>query len=186
MKKTVVINIIGGPGIGKSIITAKVFALLKELGFLTEIVLEKAKETVWKKKFKKLNNQYKTSKKQYKSFKLYNHNVNFIVTDGSLLHGLVYNKININNISNKEKTEKKIIKWFNEFDNIVFYLKRNKKIKFEQQGRIQNLKEAKKIDKLLLNELLSNEIKFNLINVNKKCYKKIVDITLLENEIKRK
>jgi len=172
--KTYIINIVAGPGVGKSTIAAIIYALLKKEKYHTEIILEKAKQLVWKKNFEKLNNQYYLSQKQKKLLKLYQNKVKFIVTDGSLFHGIIYNKINPDNTSNIKKTEKAILKWWNEFNNIVIYLKRNKNIPYDTKGRIQNLKEAKKIDKLILKKLNKYNIKYKKIKINNKCEKTIL------------
>lgn len=54
-RKTCVINIIGGPGLGKTTMAALIFANLKKKGFIVEYVQEYAKKLVWQKKFSKLN-----------------------------------------------------------------------------------------------------------------------------------
>ena len=46
-KNTLVVNLIGGPGAGKSTTMAGVFSKLKSLGVDAEMVSEFAKELVW-------------------------------------------------------------------------------------------------------------------------------------------
>ena len=50
--KTVVINLFGGPGCGKSTIAAELFAILKKQGYEVELVTEYAKDKVWEESLK--------------------------------------------------------------------------------------------------------------------------------------
>lgn len=158
--KSKIVNFISGPSVGKSVFTASTFIEMKVRGHSAEIVPEFAKKLVWEKEFELLNNQYFVSHQQYKSIKSVNGAMPFIITDGSLLHGLVYNKINKENTSNIEKTEKAILNWFNEFDNLVIFLERNNSFPYEMAGRLQSEKEARDIDALLEKELLLHGIPF--------------------------
>jgi len=162
---TKIINIVSGPGTGKSTLTGLIFAYLKIYGFSAEIVSEYAKQLVWLEKLELLNNQYHISFLQYNLFKSINNKVEYIITDGSLLHGLVYNETNLDNVSNVQKTEEHILKWFHQFNNITLFLERNKNVDYEQTGRIQDLEEALKIDQLLLNKLNQHSIPFKTISL---------------------
>lgn len=46
-EKTIVVNLIGSPGTGKSTIASELFAKMKWEGFDVELVSEYAKELVW-------------------------------------------------------------------------------------------------------------------------------------------
>jgi len=157
--KTYLINLLGGPGIGKSVIAAFLFVKLKLLGYSAEYVQEYAKELVWTKDFETLNNQYYVTNKQYKIFSKMNGVVDFVVTDGTILHGLYYNRHNIDNTSNINKTEEFILKYHNEFNNINIFLKRGD-FEYEQHGRIQTEKEAKEIDVILQHMLGLHKIPY--------------------------
>ena len=109
MPKTYVINIIGAPGVGKTTISALLFARLKLRGYICEYVQEYAKKLVWIKDFDSLNNQYHVTKKQYELLHQIDGHVNFIVTDGPLIHGIYYNKYNKDNISNIDKISPSLI-----------------------------------------------------------------------------
>ncbi len=151
--KTKIINILGGPGIGKSLISYRLASEMKLKGYTCEFVREYAKHLVYLEDFETLSNQHQVSKEQYKLFKAINGKVQYIITDGSLLHGLYYNRYDENNISNIEKTEKRILEYYNEFDNINIYLIRNENATYEQNGRIQTEEESKTIDNVLKKQL---------------------------------
>ena len=162
MVKTYVINIIGAPGVGKTTISALLFARLKLRGYICEYVQEYAKKLVWMKDYDSLNNQYHVTKKQYELLQQIAGHVNFIVTDGPLIHGIYYNKYNKDNISNIDKTEKYILDSFNKFNNINIVLDRVNRVnrKYETEGRIQTEDEAKDIDIILKHLLKINSIKY--------------------------
>jgi hypothetical protein len=140
-----VINLIGGPSTGKSLTAFLLFAKLKLAGSVVEYVPEYAKKLVWAKKFSILNEQYYVSRKQYESLKDVYGKVEFVITDGSLVHGLYYNKFNPSNVSKLDVTEHKILEYYDAFDNINIYLKRVN-FKYEPEGRTQTEEEAKAID----------------------------------------
>ena len=157
---TTTINFIAGPSVGKSVMTSLVFAKLKMKGFNAEIVPEYAKQLVWTEEFELLNNQYHVSYYQNKLLKALDGKTDLIITDGCLLHGLVYNMINPDNTSDKDKTKTAILNWFNSSNNINIYLERNPKILYEDAGRIQNENEAIHIDNLLKFQLFDNKIDY--------------------------
>ena len=54
MKNTLIVNLFGGAGIGKSTLMARIFSELKVQGYDCEMVTEFAKDLVWKKELKLL------------------------------------------------------------------------------------------------------------------------------------
>lgn len=159
MHNTYIINIISGPGAGKTTTSALIFANLKLKGYVTEYVPEYAKTLVWLKDYDTLNNQYYVSQKQFHLFKQMDKQVDFIVTDGTILHGLYYNRHNKDNTSNIEKTEKMILDCYDQFNNINIFLERGT-FTYETQGRLQTAEEAKEIDVILKHMLKQNNIKY--------------------------
>jgi|SRR3989338_3764129 len=150
--RTTVINIIGGPCAGKTTIASLIFAHLKLLKKVVEFASEYAKILVWKEDYEILNNQHLVSFEQYKLLQSINNKVEYIITDGSLIHGLYYNRTNPNNMSNVEKTEKAILNYYQKFNNIVIYLERND-IEYDTIGRVHTYQEALDADAGILNIL---------------------------------
>lgn len=154
--KTLVINFVGGSGVGKSLMAALTFAELKINHFITEYVQEYAKTLVWQKRFDELNNQYQVSTEQYRMIKAVDGAVNYIVCDSPIIIGLFYNRYHTTNVCNVQKTEEMLLSKMKEFNNIYIFLERNQEFPFEKEGRLQDEEESKNIDNLfkeLLDEL---------------------------------
>jgi len=160
-RRTYVVNFIGGPGLGKTTISALVFAYLKthKNKFVVEYVQEFAKQLVWTKNFDILNNQYYVSQHQYKLLKQMVGEVDFIVTDGPICQGLYYNMHNKDNTSNVNKIEAFILNSHREFNNINIFLKRGA-FAYESQGRLESEEQSKEIDVILRHLLKRNSIDF--------------------------
>ena len=157
-RQTYVINIIGGPGIGKTTISALLFANLKIKGYICEYVQEFAKKLVWLKDYDTLNNQFFVSREQYTLLKQIDGQVDFLITDGPLIHGIYYNNYNKDNNSNTDKVEKFILDSINKI-NINIVLDRVER-DYETEGRIQTEQESKDIDVILKHILRTNNFTF--------------------------
>lgn len=158
-KITFVINFIGGPGLGKTVLSALVFAQLKLKHYVSEYVQEYAKQLVWTKDFDILNNQYYVTKHQSQLLKQIDGKVDMIVTDGPLVHGLYYNLHNQHNTSDINKTNRLILDSHNYFNNINIFLTRGS-YEYEQEGRLQTENEAQEIDVIMKHLLKANHIPY--------------------------
>lgn len=88
--ETLVINLYGGPGTGKSTTAAALFALLKQRGINSELATEYAKDVVWEGRDYLLSDQiYIFAKQNRKLSRLYG-KVDMIVTDSPLLFSFYY------------------------------------------------------------------------------------------------
>ena len=157
--RTIVINLISGPGAGKTTTASLLFAHLKLEGRIVEYVGEYAKKLVWMNNFEALNDQYLVSMKQYKLFQAIQGKVEFIVTDASLLHGIYYNTYYEANVSNPAKTEAKIWEYYRSFENINIFVERGS-YTYEQAGRYQTESEARQIDTAIEKILLDNGVTY--------------------------
>jgi tRNA uridine 5-carbamoylmethylation protein Kti12 len=162
-RKTIVVNLIGGPSSGKTTLAAYLFYKLKIRGKLVEFVPEVAKGFVWRGQFDVLNNQHYVSTEQYNMLMSLDGKVDIIVTDGSLLHGLYYNRINVDNTSNVDKTEQMILANFAKFRNINIFVERGD-YPYETSGRYQMEGEARQIDAVLKHLLDKKKIEYTSIS----------------------
>lgn len=178
MYKTKVINFLGGPGVGKTLMAALTFGKMKLLGKKVEYVQEYAKKLVWLNDMFRFNDQYYISIKQFELLKSVAPHVDYIIMDGSLLLGLYYNRYYIHNTSNVEKTEHIIVDCYNQFDNINIRIERNKQIEYETIGRVQNYEEAIAVDEGLLNIFKEYDIPYESFESSEKEVNNILNYIL--------
>lgn len=191
LNKCFSINIIGAPGVGKSTISALLFANMKIRGFIVEYVQEYVKKLVWTRDFESINNQYYLSKKTYETLNqiVSSGSIDYCISDGPLLHGLVYNLQNVNNTSNIEKTEKFILECIHKFNNINIYLEAVPGRLYETAGRIHTEDESREVGNLLKNLLDKNNMAYVSFSADPQNIDKIIDyiedytkkITLMDN-----
>ena len=175
---TKVINLVGSPGVGKTLMSCLVFAGLKMRHLKSEYVQEFAKTLVWQKRYEELYNQYYTTFEQYKMIKPLDNQVDYIVCDSGLIIGLFYNEYNVQNVSNVEKTKKMILSKMSEFENIYIFLERNEEFPFEKEGRLQAEEECKKMDSDFKNLLIENNLPFKTFLSSEKSINSIIEYIL--------
>lgn len=136
-KRSLIVNLFSGPGVGKSTLSAKLFADFKESGYLVEMATEYVKDMVWQESMNVLKNQIYLFGKQHHRIWRLNGKVDIIFTDSPVIQGLAY--------SNMSSTFKKLCK--EEHDktwSLNILLERVHR--FETEGRNHSEKEAVSID----------------------------------------
>jgi hypothetical protein len=141
MRNTLVVNLYGGPGSGKSTTAAGIFSILKLHGVTCEMALEYAKDMVWEGRHETIKNQVYVFGKQFNRIYRLLGKVDVIITDSPLLLSIVY-----------KPDEPYYNSTFNNFvtyvvdstDNLHVVLKRVKK--YSAVGRLQTEPEAILID----------------------------------------
>lgn len=159
-KETIVINIIGGPGVGKSILTSDVFSALKREGISCDIAPEYIKKKLREKSLKAIESQiYIFAKQHFQIYSLKNE-VDVVVTDSPIFFSAVYDKTKCPMLRGL------IMKEFNKYNALNYYLVRDESIDYEQEGRYQDLDGAKKVDtqiaKFLDEENIDHKIMYGI------------------------
>ncbi|WQJ53371.1 MAG: thymidylate kinase [Wendovervirus sonii] len=152
--KLIVINLMGGPGTGKSTTAAGIFNKLKKMGVDCELATEYAKDKVWEENYKILSDQiYVFGKQQHRLYRLKD-KVKIAITDSPLLLSIIYDQ------SNNEFLKKLVLDVFNSYENINFYIQRN--VDYVEEGRCQNAAEAVIVDDKCIKLMEENNIGYQL------------------------
>ncbi len=118
MGKTLVVNLFGGPGCGKSTLCALVFGELKMMGINCEMATEYVKDIVWEESYKKMENQIYIFGKQHSRVNRLLGKVDVIITDSPLINSIVYD-------INKNPYLKDLVLYeFNNLNTLNFYVRR--------------------------------------------------------------
>jgi nicotinamide riboside kinase len=156
MNKTLVINLIGGPGSGKSTTASGIFYTLKKMGINCEMALEFAKDKVWEESYKILDDQFYIFGKQYHKLFRLNGKVDVIITDSPLVISMLYNK------TPSKYFNDFVLEQFNTFYNLTFFL--NRLENYQEEGRIQTKEESEALDNVLKDILHKNDVYFHEIS----------------------
>ena len=142
-KKTIIVNLFGGPGSGKSTTAAGLFHKLKINGINCELVTEFAKHITWKEDYNTLKNQIYVFAKQHDRMFHLKDKVDVIITDSPTIMGLSYCNWDLMSRS----FEQFVVDEFNRNDavNINYFINRVKE--YNPSGRSQTEEEAKEKDK---------------------------------------
>ncbi len=135
-----IINIFGGPGTGKSVTAANLFAEMKKKQLNCELVTEYAKELVYDESYKVMENQIWIFANQHHRMNRLKEKVDYIVTDAPLFNSIVY--------SGKGEENKAfhnfVLGEFNKYNNLNIFLERE--TEYRKEGRYQDLDGAIEID----------------------------------------
>lgn len=153
-----VINIFGGPGVGKSTLSAELFVDLKKSNLSIEYATEYAKDMIYEYRDNILNDQIYIFAKQNRKLKRLENHVDTVITDSPILlsamyedKGIVYYDYFVN----------LVLSVFNTYDNTNFFLERN--VPYKSEGRYQSYEEALKIDNHIKNTLDEFCVKYKVV-----------------------
>lgn len=175
MNKTIVVNLCGAPGAGKSTGSAYIFSMLKMAGVNTELVTEFAKDKIYEGSRGAFENQAYIFGEQY--FKMTTlKDIDVIVTDAPLILLSYYSKKN--GFSYTSELEQLILSVLPLANNVNYFI--NRRVPYDTRGRFQTEEEA---------DMIADEMRVYLNNLNIK-YKELDGIKesydLIVNEILEK
>ena len=159
-----IINLFGGPGIGKSTQASGLFTEMKKHHMRVEYTYEFPKEVAWEGNVSQLRDQFFITANQHRNISRLYGKVDYIIVDSPIVLGCFYEQrygndypasfYGMSGLSNF------LWKLFKQYDNINILLKRNNET-YDPNGRLQNLQEAQEIDEDIRQTLLINNIPFN-------------------------
>jgi nicotinamide riboside kinase len=156
-KEAIVINLIGGPGVGKSILTHELVAKMKRSFFACDISAEYIKRKLREQALKVIQSQiYIFGKQQFQLFTMKD-DVDVIVTDSPILLSAIYDKTNCAFLRGL------ILKEYKSYKNMLYYIERDPNVPYEQEGRYQDLAGAKKVDIKVKGFLKKHKIPYKTI-----------------------
>lgn len=158
MKNTIIVNLYGGPGTGKSSGAAYIFARLKMAGIDAEYVTEFAKDKVWENNTEAFKCQFYISGKQ--SFRISRcfGKVDVIITDSPIRLGKIYA-----DLVGRPQLGRACLEEANQYpagSTLEIFLNRVKP--YNTNGRNQSEEEAKKIDDMVKTMLAEETEKHRL------------------------
>lgn len=182
MKNTIVVNLFGGQGTGKSTIMAGIFSKLKFMGYDCEMCPEFAKELVWENRMETFGDElYLFAKQSHRLFRL-NGKVDVVITDRPLYMSIPYYRY----YKGENETYEKLVKeTFDSYDNFNIFLIRKKP--FNQNGRNETEEQSMEFDKMFKRYLDQDGYEYVTIDGVEESIEKICDmIVKLVDDQKRK
>lgn len=175
-KPTLVINIFGGPGAGKSTGAAYIFSYLKMRGVNVELVTEVAKDLTWEEASNNLKDQiYVFGKQQHRLYRC-SDKVDVIITDSPIFLSTLYNK----DQSIDSSLRQLALDVINKYDNYNVLLQRVKP--YNPVGRSQTAEESDEIKEAIEAALIETEQEYELVNGDISGYnyitKKVIEILI--------
>lgn len=137
---TVVLNLVAGPGAGKSTVAAQLFAELKKTGMTVELLPEPVKRHIYEDNRTIITHQIGLFGEELYQLDNLVGKVDCVIQDFSLLLNAVYDR------SNNALFKALVIQEYSRFRNLDFFINRDG-VEFQESGRIHTLDESLEIDK---------------------------------------
>ncbi len=170
-----IINLFGGPGIGKSTTAAGLFHQMKIAGKEVELVTEYAKDLIWSERTTMFSEQDYVFAKQNHRIRRLQGKVDWAITDSPIVLGHFYID---NNFPGKEHFCNFINSMFDSYENINIFLQRVQT--YNPNGRNETEEEAIHIDKLIQKFLIDNDVKYSSVRVDDNTIENILKILMFE------
>ena len=185
MKNTKIINIFGGPGIGKSTTAAKIYHDLQMNGYECDLPYEFPKQVAWEENRSQITDQLFIFAGQHRNIVRSYGKVDYIILDSPILLSLVYKNLYNEGFPSSlygNEFDRMALGIFNTYDNINFNIERNK-MDYITEGRFQSYDESVKIDNTITSLLVDNEIDFIPVKQSKDIADRIVEHILISNKV---
>jgi GTPase SAR1 family protein len=179
---SLIINLFGGPGIGKSSIASGLTHEFKKRHISCDCPYEFPKSLAWDNNNEAIKDQFYVIANQHRGIAKSYGKVKYIIVDSPLLLSLVYKDFYVDKntypscLYGKEFDDL-LLSMFNFYDNLNVVLKRGDG-DFNEKERYQNLEESKLLDTLIKNVLDVNDIPYITVDVSENPIQEILKIIL--------
>ena len=186
-----IINLFGGPGIGKSSIAAGLTHALKRKHITVDAPYEFPKILAWDNNTQAIKDQLYVLANQHRGIVKSYGKVKYIVLDSPIFLSLIYKGQYGNDDSYPQRLYDKlfddfILNLFNKYDNINIVLNRSLEGEHNNVERYQDLTESIKIDNKIIEELNANNISFYSVDMDDNTVDNIMKILKkIQNEINK-
>jgi nicotinamide riboside kinase len=152
-----VINVIAGPGAGKSTLASGLYHEAKRRGWNVELVTEVAKDLVWEGRHCALGNQAYVFGRQIQRVDRLKGQVDYVITDSPVLLSAIYAPGDY-----PQEWEKVVVELWKRYDNSVAFLGRGPW--FDDRGRVHNLQDSLEIDRRIAVLLAKHNITYTQVD----------------------
>lgn len=176
-----IINLFGGPGIGKSSIAAGLTYKLKRKHISCDCPYEFPKVLAWDNNGEAIKDQLYVIANQHRGIAKSYGKVKYIVVDSPILLSLVY-KDYYNEPSEYpsclygKEFDEMLLKIHNHYDNMNIILKRNLNTDYNDKERYQKLEQSIELDNMIKSALDKNNIPYIEIDVDKDTVNSILNL----------
>jgi len=178
---TKIINLFGGPGIGKSSIAAGLTYKLKKQHITCDNPYEFPKLLAWDENHSAIRDQLFVLANQHRGIVKSYGKVDYIILDSPILLSLTYKSFYKSNdypaTLYGESFDNMVLDIYNRYDNINIVLKRSEG-KHNNSERYQNLEESIQLDGVIEDSLKNNDLPYHTVNVDGKTVKNILKLIL--------
>jgi len=152
-----VINVIAGPGAGKSTLASGMYHVAKRRGWKIELVTEVAKDLVWEGRHCALENQAYVFGRQVQRIYRLAGQVEYAITDSPVLLSAIYAPKDY-----PEEWEQVVVKLWKRNENYVAFLERGPW--FDDRGRVHTLEKSLEVDRQIAVLLDKHDITYTRID----------------------
>ena len=152
-----VINVIAGPGTGKSTLASGLYHEAKRRGWNVELVTEVAKDLVWEGRHCALSNQAYVFGRQVQRIHRLEGQVDFVITDSPFLLSAIYAPVDY-----PPEWEQVVVELWKRYDNTVAFLERGPW--FDDRGRVHSLQQSVEIDQKIAVLLQKHNITYTQVD----------------------
>lgn len=152
-----VINVLAGPGAGKSTLASGMYYDAKRRGWNVELVTEVAKDLVWEGRRCALENQAYVFGRQVQRIQRLAGHVDYVITDSPVLLSAIYAPVDY-----PEEWEQVVVKLWRRNENYVAFLGRGPW--FDNRGRVHNFDKSLEVDQKIAVLLDKHDITFTQVD----------------------